>query len=89
MKTFGFWDYVILTCGIIILIWALLKSFGLIYSPIWTEMIPYYGIGITVIAAIYKLGKFKQFMNMKFKHIDFRFKGIEKRLDKIENKVFK
>lgn len=56
----NFWDYLIWIGIILILGWALLKSLGIINTPIWIEMIPYYGVGATGIGAAYKLGKIMQ-----------------------------
>lgn len=81
MKKFDFWTYGILGSGLLILIWALLKSFGIINTPVWIEMIPYYGIAFAVISAAYKIGDFSQWIKQNLKN-------HEKRLVKIENKIF-
>ena len=56
-RGFDFWDVVMLFGAMLILFWATLKSLGIIHSPIWIEMMPYFGIGITLVGAIYKMGK--------------------------------
>jgi len=56
-RGFDFWQALIWLGAIIILSWALLKSFGIIHSPIWVEMVPYLGIGISILGVAYKFGK--------------------------------
>ncbi len=41
---------------VIILVWALGKSLGMIHSPAWVEMIPYFGGAASLVA----LGKYLQ-----------------------------
>jgi len=61
-------DSVLLAIGIIaamaIIIWALLKSFALINTPVWVEMIPYIAGGVAVLAAVLQLGKMMQKLDM-------------------------
>jgi hypothetical protein len=58
MKTkINFGDILLWLGVVLILIWVLLKSFGVIHSPVWIEMVPYFGIGISIAGGAYKLGK--------------------------------
>ncbi len=54
---FDFWDFLMWVGGITILVWALLKSFRIIESPIWIEMLPYIAIGLSILGGAYKFGK--------------------------------
>ena len=54
---FNFWDFLIWIGIILLLGWAFLKAIGIINTPVWVEMIPYFGIGTTAIGAAYKIGK--------------------------------
>ncbi len=65
------WDYLIWIGMLLILGWAFLKSFGIINTAVWIQMVPYYGAGIGGIGIIYKLGKIK--------------KGIETTDSKVDN----
>ncbi|MFH0752835.1 MAG: hypothetical protein V1914_04555 [archaeon] len=47
-----FWIGVLLLLG-----WALGKSLGLINSPVWVEMLPYFGVGFSLTAGGVKLGR--------------------------------
>ncbi len=56
-KRISFWD-VLIWVGIVLIIgWAILKSVGVIESPVWVEMIPYFGAGASIMGGAYKLGK--------------------------------
>lgn len=49
-KETEFWNTLIIVGAILIIGWALLKSFGVINSPPWVEMVPYFGIGVSIMA---------------------------------------
>ncbi len=49
-KETEFWNTLIIVGAILIIGWALLKSFGVINSPQWVEMVPYFGIGVSIMA---------------------------------------
>ena len=51
------WDILLWLGAIIILVWAFLKAFGIIHSPVWVEMIPYIGGGLSLLGGAYQLGK--------------------------------
>ena len=55
-RNLEFWDILIIVGAILILGWALLKSLGIIGTPIWVDMIPYFGAGASIIGGAYKLG---------------------------------
>jgi len=56
-KELEFWDYLLWGGGFIILIWALLKIFKIISSPIWVDMVPVVAGGLSLLGGAYKLGK--------------------------------
>jgi len=51
------WSLLIKWGALIIVLWALGKSFGIINSPIAIEMIPYIGGGLGLLGAGMKLGR--------------------------------
>ena len=79
----SFWDYLIWIGIALILGWALLKSFGIINSPIWVDMIPYFGVGGAAIGGSYKLGKIMNGIEQTEKKVD-KLLEIEKRFDEVE-----
>lgn len=79
-----YWSIVIVSGALVILIWALLKAFGVINSPAWVEMLPYFGAGASIIGASYKLGKIKKGIEETEKKVD-KVLVIEERFNKIEN----
>lgn len=83
-KEWDVWDYLIWGGIIALLAWALLKSLGVIHSPVWVDMIPYEGIGIASIGAVYKLGKIKKGIEETDKKVD-KLLSIEERFSKIEH----
>ena len=58
------WDILIWVGIILLLGWALLKSFGVINFPVWVEMIPYFGIGSAGVGVAYKLGRIMKGVEM-------------------------
>ena len=79
-----FWDILIWFGIALILGWAILKSLGILHSPIWTEMIPYFGVGAAAIGASYKIGKIMRGIEItnskvnKLLQIEERFIDVEK-----------
>ena len=58
------WGIVLMyVSAFIILIWALLKSFGVINTPAWIEMVPYYGVFVGVVAGAVVFGKLFEKVN--------------------------
>lgn len=83
-KGIGFWDGLIIAGALAIFIWALLKSVGWIKTPIWVEMIPYFGGAASIVGGAYKLGKIKNGIEQTEFKVD-RILKIEQRFNKIEN----
>ncbi|MBU3913216.1 MAG: hypothetical protein KKB21_02765 [Nanoarchaeota archaeon] len=82
-RSWDFWDVVLLIGALLILFWALLKALGIIHSAIWVEMLPYFGAGLSLIGAAYKLGKIKNGIDVterkvdRLLHIEERFRNVE------------
>ena len=77
-------DIVIYGSALGIILWAILKSIGIINSPVWIEMLPYILEGSSILGISYKFGQFsKEFEIIKNK-INHLIK-IEERFSKIEN----
>ncbi len=70
--------------ALLILVWALLKAMGIIHSPAWVEMLPYFGGGISVLGGAYKLGKIKKGIEDTEGKVD-RILKIEERFNILEN----
>ncbi len=79
-----FWDVLIWVGTILILGWALLKSLGIIHSPVWVEMIPYFGFGISIVGGAYKLGKIMNSIEDTQKKVS-KLVVLEERFNRIEN----
>ena len=84
MKRLSIWDITIITGVSLILIWATLKSIGIINSPTWVEMIPYFGISLSIIGGAYNLGKIKRGIDETQKKVD-KLLDLESRFYKLEN----
>lgn len=82
-RGFDYWDLVILLGALVIVGWALLKAFGVIHSPVWVEMLPYFGGGASVIGVAYKLGKIKMGIEQTEEKVD-QILTIENRFNKLE-----
>lgn len=65
-----FWKIILYASGITIIIWALLKSFGVINSPIWIAMLPVIAGGVSILGATYGIGKIMENMKNNFKNIN-------------------
>lgn len=83
-KGIDFWDVLIIIGSALILGWALLKALGIIGSPVWVDMLPYFGGGTAIIGAAYKLGKIKKGIEETQAKVDKILK-IEERFNKIEH----
>ena len=66
----SFWDFLIWTGIALVLIWILLKTFGVMNSPIWFEMLPFYGLVGTSIGMAYKFGQVMENINHRFDRTD-------------------
>lgn len=80
----SFWESLVWIGAIIILGWVLLKIIGVISSPVWVEMLPYFGGGLSIIGAAYKLGKIKKGIEQTEEKVEKIIK-IEERFNKIEH----
>ena len=78
------WDLTIVFGSLLILVWALLKALGIIHSPVWVEMVPYFGGGTAILGAAYKLGKIKKGIEDTEKKVD-RILKIENRFNSLEH----
>lgn len=65
-----------------IVLWALGKSIGIINSPNWVEMLPYFGIAVTISTASTKVGRTLE----KINNIDKRVDNIDKRVSSLERR---
>ncbi|MFH0978440.1 MAG: hypothetical protein V1837_04020 [Candidatus Woesearchaeota archaeon] len=81
--SFDLWDSLIVIGALAILLWALLKVFGIVRSPVWVEMIPYLGGGISILGGAYKLGKIKNGVEQTEQKVD-KILAMEKRFNKLE-----
>ena len=72
------WGLVLMyVSAFVILIWALLKSFGVINTPVWIEMVPYFSVFGGVVGGAVVFGKL-------FERVDRNcriLKGYEKMKD--------
>jgi len=75
-----FWDmffWILMWLGIIIiLVWIILKMLGMINSPIWVEIIPYFGGVITIFSAAYYIGKIKQGVDYTARKVNDSFNRL-------------
>ena len=79
-----FWDILIIVGIVLILGWALLKSLGVISSPVWINMIPYYGAGIAALGVAYKIGMIMNGINITNRRVN-KLLRMEERLINLEN----
>lgn len=78
------WSWLIIAGALVILLWAFLKAFNIINSPVWFEMLPYFGAGASIIGGAYKLGKIKKGIEQTDEKVDKILK-IEERFNKVEH----
>lgn len=83
-RDWDFWDIVILIGALIILFWAVLKALGIISSPVWLDVMPYFGVGAAIIGGVYKLGKIKRGIEDTERKVD-KILNIEERFSKLEH----
>jgi len=69
-KRYNLWDLLFLIGTLAILIWALLKSLRIINTPIFIEMIPYYGLGLVFLSAYKKWIKFELIISNTFRKVN-------------------
>jgi hypothetical protein len=78
------WDLVILAGALTILIWAFLKAAGILHSPTWVEMLPYFGASASIIGGAYKLGKITRGIEHTEEKVS-QILSLENRFNKVEN----
>ena len=71
--------------ALIIIVWAILKSLHIIQSPVWMEMIPYFGGGMSLLAIAYQAGKLMQKVDEMAMEVR-KLAGFSERILKIETK---
>ena len=75
----------------IITIWALGKATGLINSPVWVDMIPVFGVVVTIAGISLKIGAILQKLNQVIFDVGnmwMEVKDIDKRVIAIETKAY-
>ena len=72
MKKYNIWDMLTWFALGLILVWAILKSFGIISSPPWQEMLPVFG-------AVFIAGRIVQIVSDIKKDLS----GMKKRMDRM------
>lgn len=82
-KKIDYWAILIIFGALLVLIWALLKTIGVIHSPVWVEMIPYFGIGASIIGAAYEFGRLIKGIELTNKKVD-KLLSLEMRFNKLE-----
>ena len=82
-KDIDIWDITLFIAALTILIWALLKAIGIINTPVWIEMIPYFGGGLSIVSIAYKFGKIMNGLTILERKMT-KLISMEKRLDKLE-----
>jgi hypothetical protein len=84
MRKYNLGDVAMIGGALIILIWALLKSFEIIHSPTWSEMVPYLGGVISIMGASYQFGKIMHRIESTEQKVD-KVLEIEQRFLRVEN----
>lgn len=91
MREIDIWDIVFWLGLLTIFLWALLKSFGVIHSPSWIEMVPYFGGVVALAGFAFKAGRLFQkvdTMDKSLARLDGRVGDIDKRLFSLTNYVY-
>ncbi|MBI1970158.1 hypothetical protein HYS47_00265, partial [Candidatus Woesearchaeota archaeon] len=52
------YDVIIYTCLALLLLWIILKFVGVIQTPLWLELLPYFLAGVSLFGAVMKVGSF-------------------------------
>jgi len=82
---FDFWSWVIIVSGLITLVWALLKGFGMIETPLIIEMLPYLTGSGALIGLGIQTGKVLQRLNQVERDVKRNSIDIEKNNGRIED----
>jgi hypothetical protein len=56
----------------------MLKAFGVVHSPLWVYMLPYFGGGISFLGGAYQLGKIKKGIEQTEEKINQTDKKVDK-----------
>ncbi|MCK4328046.1 MAG: hypothetical protein KAW41_06310 [Candidatus Diapherotrites archaeon] len=72
--------------SVIVIVWAFLKSIEILHSPIWMDMIPYFGVGITLLGCVFWLGKLSEKVDC-IPEIKTSIIEISKEIHEIDKKV--
>ncbi len=67
--------------AVVILLWALAKSFGWINSPAWIEMIPFFAGAGSVIGGAFKIGQMSKTLN----NVDTKVGAVKTELDELNS----
>jgi len=74
------WEWLMIIGALIIIAWALFKAFGIIHSPVWVDMVPYFGGGISILGVTYQLGRIKRGIEQTEEKLGLADKKIDKLL---------
>lgn len=64
------WTWLIIVGIAVIAFWAILKAFGLINTPVWVEMIPYWAGSGVLAGFLVKLGRILQKVDTVCRDVD-------------------
>ncbi|MBU2638651.1 MAG: hypothetical protein KJ955_06770 [Nanoarchaeota archaeon] len=78
------WGKLILIGAVLIIAWAILKSLGILHSPVWIEMLPYLGMGVSLLGVAYKLGKIMSGIEQAGSKVN-KLIAMEERFAKVEH----
>jgi len=74
-------DVIIYSSILIVLIWALLKGFGMINTPAIVQQIPFILGAIGIGTFVFKMGRFVERIEQRLANHDIRFAHIDKDLE--------
>ncbi len=82
---FDFWSWVIIVSGLTMLVWALLKIFGVLKTPLIIEMLPYLTGASALLGVGIQTGKVLQRLNQVEEDVERNNRDIEKNNSRIED----
>ncbi len=77
------WDYILWISGLLILGWAFLKALGVINTPEWVLMIPYFAAGLALLSCVFKAGQ----ISNSIENIDCDVKDLKKQTTEIDKNL--
>ena len=80
-------DFIIYGSFLSVLIWALLKSFGVINTPVFVQQLPVITGTLGLLGFAYKIGRFVENVEQRFFHVEQRFQHIEQRIEQTFNHI--